>query len=247
MKRINFTLIELLVVIAIIAILAAMLLPALQSARAKAMDIKCTSNLKQLGTYMMMYIDANNGVIPAPSRNISGASGDSGKWQDMLMTFYSPSTKISDYCFCQKQSNEKATVVIPKGPFACPASRSYDRQLSTRHYGINGSGAGIKPKGYASDPNGTLDMKITRIKSPTLRAALFDVDFWGTWRDPVANSLAGMVKSDSNGTGEWRHGGHTGANVEFADGHVEQRNKNSIPETYQDSANGYFWASTKNN
>ena len=62
--RKRFTLIELLVVIAIIAILAAILLPALQSARERGMSASCISQLKQVGTAAASYNNDNLGFFP---------------------------------------------------------------------------------------------------------------------------------------------------------------------------------------
>lgn len=76
-NRRGFTLVELLVVIGVIAILIAMLLPALQKAREQALAVRCLSNFRQFGQYAYLYASDHNGVIP---QGYSSGAKAEAKW-----------------------------------------------------------------------------------------------------------------------------------------------------------------------
>ncbi len=127
---IYFTLIELLVVIAIIAILASLLLPALRSARNKAKDINCAANLKQIGTYLTIYLNDFEGFFPpATQRSPISGSRDWDGWQDLLYRQYiKPGSGSGGYSWDGVYNRPR------RGVFTCPAQES---NSETKHYALN--------------------------------------------------------------------------------------------------------------
>lgn len=125
-RQCAFTLIELLVVIAIIAILAALLLPALSGAKLKAQQANCLSNLKQLTTAALMYNDDMKAWVGPMDPNPDLSNGD---WMWTLLTYYAKVDKLR-LCPSAPDRGNPSGAVNPPGT----ADTAWYWTLSTPNY-----------------------------------------------------------------------------------------------------------------
>lgn len=235
----GFTLIELLVVIAIIAILAAMLLPALSKAKDKAKGINCLSNMKQWGLATVMYLGDNEDKLPLLADRYNGGAIDYSKvthWYQKLAPYMGKQTQagaVSDSTEVYKSEFRKC----PGGRVGPPPFSSLTTaQFNTWncwvgvYYGYYGNP--LTGPFYYGDDNPPL--KATRIKKPadamlytdTVTSWVYSPQLWPFDKDVNGDGM--MDTSRAVATGEFpfncaRPTAHNnGANVALLDGHAER-------------------------
>jgi prepilin-type N-terminal cleavage/methylation domain-containing protein/prepilin-type processing-associated H-X9-DG protein len=220
-----FTLIELLVVIAIISILAALLLPKLNRAKASAKSAVCKSNLKQIGTALRLYVDDFE-------KYPMWGNGITRSWE----------RDLAPYC----GANQGASLYTPSAIFVCPGSESYAYNWLGTSFGLGsafgkemvGDGflglGGSANNGMGSNPADILALPESRVLVPTDMIAIAD----GLAVDIGLSVIAGFGWPGV----QWpQDRPHARPNAWFCDGHVESSNSDLIPKA---PLNTQTWAPT---
>lgn len=254
----NFTLIELLIVIAIIAILAAMLLPALTSARERAKSMQCVSNLKQIGQCAASYT-SDAGDLVMPGRYQTGSDATYWSWSGMLVDM--KYTTATTYATARDAANPPGrTSGILQCPSAAivPATNSTNNLLGRYASDTNGyhngsstlsgtnryvaswyaaNGRAWSDKTYpCSDLGGAAKgngVKINKIKNPSTLISHFD----GGGTNDIHNLQNGRVSV--------RHNNSKSINLLFIGGNAGSANGHVLPllDSATPGKNGYTWQS----
>jgi prepilin-type N-terminal cleavage/methylation domain-containing protein/prepilin-type processing-associated H-X9-DG protein len=222
----GFTLIELLVVIAVIAILAALLLPALVRAKEKGKKIACLNNQKQWGLAMHLYMDDNNDIFPYEGN--PGEDIDKGKNLNAWYNTVPPMMKLPP--MMNLYAADSPPLPGSKSIFTCPKVRGTPSPNVAKPFFMYGFNNRMDPNDDDPPPAPEKRFRLSQVEKP-VETVLF-----------TENSEAAFPSTSGQFTPA-RH--NSFANLAFVDGHAEAVHKNHyfrLP--YEDNA-GTEWSKAR--